>query len=394
MEDLRRRAEEELAPIRDRFHTARTPDRSPPEGETEKPIPALPEIPRPATAAALARLDSIRGNVQLDEETAARAAQDLLPGQGLRTWGPGSLAVLSFPDGTRLELRGDTAVREIALDRGKKVVLERGDLLAEVPRQPPGEPMVFHTPQGTATVLGTTLRLAVEPGETGSTRLEVFAGRVRLRNLSGKSVDVAGGHYAVAAVSASLEVRPLIPDTPAAAALAASGTITIKFGLENAKVPKGVLVDSGKEYDPKRGYGWKGPIGEMPGAWFQGRRMPNRQAVGGGDPARDPLLGSFLAAGWADHIETWVMPVPNGRYLVAIGVGDLGAYPQGPHHVKIEGRQVLNAVVTRAGVIIRGEAIVEVADGELTMEVGGCGRDLDGTSDTVLCFLIVKRVAR
>jgi hypothetical protein len=56
--------------------------------------------------------------------------------------------------------------------------------------------MIFATPHGDAKVLGTTLRLSVDPK---GARLDVEEGKVEFRNLAGKAVLVESGHYAVAA---------------------------------------------------------------------------------------------------------------------------------------------------------------------------------------------------
>jgi len=85
---------------------------------------------------------------------------------------------------------------------GKSLTLVRGVLTADVRKQPADQPMVITTPQGEATVLGTKLRLTVEPDEKGSTRLEVEEGKVRLKRLvDGKTVGVDSGHFAVAGVT-------------------------------------------------------------------------------------------------------------------------------------------------------------------------------------------------
>jgi hypothetical protein len=124
--------------------------------------------------------------------------------------GPKGLAVLRLLDGTRIELAADTSL--VAPEGGKRFVLSRGSLLADVVKQPQGAPLVFGTPSAEATVLGTTLRLTVAEGEKGLTRLEVLEGKVRLlRALDGKTVDVPSGHFAVAAAGTDLKARAL-PD--------------------------------------------------------------------------------------------------------------------------------------------------------------------------------------
>lgn len=154
---------------------------------------------------AIARVDRVLGEVLLlpDRQPAA-AGRELLPGQGLEASGPGSKAVLLYPDGTRIELGSDAVLAKVDEgEAGKRVTLGRGSFKALVSKQPPGRPMVFETPHGTATVLGTLLRIVVAKG----TRLDVDEGRVRLKNLAGKSVEVAEGYYAVAAGDVPLEAK-------------------------------------------------------------------------------------------------------------------------------------------------------------------------------------------
>ncbi len=206
-------------PVREPGRTApTTPDRAPspappevrPEMPLEPPVPApVPPAPREkgTTAAAIARIERAEGDVTIPDGTEVKANHVVLDGQGLKTSGRGSLAVVRFTDGTRIEAGGDTLVREIRVEGGRRVILEQGTLSADVVRQAPGASMVFATPHGEATVLGTALKLAVDPEKT---RLEVAEGRVRLKRLQdGKAVDVAAGHYAVAAAGVNLAARPL-----------------------------------------------------------------------------------------------------------------------------------------------------------------------------------------
>jgi len=135
----------------------------------------------------------------------ARAGESLRTGEGLETSGAGR-AVVKFADATRMEVGPDTAIAEVSADRGKRMVLSKGTLTATVTRQARGESMVFRTPHGEATVLGTTLRLSVEERQT---RLDVIEGKVRLTRTDGKAVEVSGGHFAVAAVGVELRAAAL-----------------------------------------------------------------------------------------------------------------------------------------------------------------------------------------
>src|SRR6185503_8036970 len=98
--------------------------------------------------------------------------------------------VLMFPDRTRIELGSQAVLATIEEgDAGKRLVLDKGSLKARVSKQLAGRPLVFSTPHGEATVVGTILRLVVDKG----TRLDVDEGKVRLKNKAGKSVEVVEG---------------------------------------------------------------------------------------------------------------------------------------------------------------------------------------------------------
>jgi len=180
------------------------PERKPksPENPSTTPVPA-------ATTPAFATLERVEGGVTVLTAVGnvpAKVGEVILSGQGLEV-GTAARAVLKFPDGTRIDSGPDTRVKEFANGAGKRIQLQKGTLSAEVVKQPAGKPLVFTTPQGEATVLGTTLRLTVD---ATSTRLEVTEGKVRLKRVSdGKAVEVASGHFAVAATGIDLAPRLL-----------------------------------------------------------------------------------------------------------------------------------------------------------------------------------------
>lgn len=180
---------------------------APPPGE--EPPPPRPEEPAPPrrepvgeTVAAVAVLERVEGKNSL------RAGQGILPGRGIETSPGDGLAVVMFPDGTRLEAGPDTLLREIAGDP-KRVVLDRGTLSAKVVRQPAGRPLVVDTPHAEARVLGTALRLSVD---AAGTRLDVSEGKVRLtRKADGKFLEVPAGYCAAVGPGADFASRPMPP---------------------------------------------------------------------------------------------------------------------------------------------------------------------------------------
>jgi FecR-like protein len=100
-------------------------------------------------------------------------------------------------------------IDEVKTETGKWIFVARGRVFAEVAKQPKDQPMIFASPFGEAKVLGTTLRLLVDPTDKGSMRLEVEEGKVQLKNLAGRTVDVPSGHYAVAVAGGELATRTL-----------------------------------------------------------------------------------------------------------------------------------------------------------------------------------------
>jgi hypothetical protein len=158
----------------------------------------------------IARLVQVHGDVFMLSDTAVErvAAQpgvDLHSDEGLETVGPGSSAVVLFPDGTRLELGSDTVVtrfRDAAADvsssYGKRIELTAGQINADVAPQPAGRPMIIATTHAEAQVLGTKLVLSES---ATSTWMDVEEGAVRLTNVNDRnSLVVSTGESAVAAL--------------------------------------------------------------------------------------------------------------------------------------------------------------------------------------------------
>lgn len=204
--------------------------------ETEKPAPEKPPAPpatvRPPTLTVVAVLDRAEGEIHVlgpAGRIAVKAGQSLRPGDGLECAGAGTVARLTFPDKTRIEATGDTILREISDAKGKRIRVEKGTVTADVAKQPEGLPLVFSTPHGEAKVLGTTLRLHVDPDPKRGTRLEVAEGRVEFRNAAGGKALLEGGHQAVAATGVSMASKP-----------APREEVLLFLDFEDGKLPSGV----------------------------------------------------------------------------------------------------------------------------------------------------------
>lgn len=203
-------------PIRPVVEKPETPPPAP-KPEVPKPPTPKPEVPR-ATRVAAATVEAAFGRAFAVDDGARlplKKGDILLEGQSLFTWGVRSRVEVKFGDETRLQLHGNTALREVSAGKdapgsreGKRFRIERGSLTARVPRQPRLRPMIIDTPRGEVKILGTTLRLHVDPSRT---RLEVMDGRVRLtRKKDRKFIQVNTGQYAVAAEGVPLRTETLV----------------------------------------------------------------------------------------------------------------------------------------------------------------------------------------
>jgi len=197
-------------PLRPRTEEAKPDAAKPGESPTSPEPPAPSPAPKERTVAAVAQVELVNGEVTVmigSQRAVAKAGLGLPTAAGVETVGPSSFAAVRFPDATRLELGGDTIVSELADANGKRLRVSRGQVSADVARQPEGQPLVFVSPHAEAKVLGTALTLVVDPG---SSRLEVVEGRVRLvRTADRRTVDVTGGHYAVAGAGIELRALPI-----------------------------------------------------------------------------------------------------------------------------------------------------------------------------------------
>ncbi|AEG55959.1 FecR domain-containing protein [Sinorhizobium meliloti] len=166
------------------------------------PLWALAEpVPRPSPAAGsvIARKsgEEVRF-VDVSNWRVVDLAQDLLPGDVLRTNATGALAVL-FRDHTQIRLGRNTALRVKQIGAGDtNLGLESGTIWARAERG--GEGLVIDTPAAAAAIRGTDWTLTV--GTDGKTSLVVLEGVVELSNAYG-SVTVKQGEGAVAAIGSA-----------------------------------------------------------------------------------------------------------------------------------------------------------------------------------------------
>jgi len=192
--------------------------------------PPLAPVDKAVTRTQLATLERFEGEVRVVGRPALVLGQGIYPGDRVESAGPRSFAILSYPDRTRLEIGGETIVREIAEAR---IFLEKGSIKAEVARQPKDRPLIFATPHGDARVLGTVLRVSVDPDPKHGTSLEVQEGKVELRNPAGKSVLVEAGYHAAIVAGAPTASKPLPREE-----------ILLAMDFEDGKLPASVSTGS------------------------------------------------------------------------------------------------------------------------------------------------------
>jgi hypothetical protein len=127
-----------------------------------------------------------------------RAVGTLRAGESVSTEA-GASAVLTYPDGTVVEIAAETTVRVSERswrERSKGLVLVAGRVRAEVAPQVAGHPMRLTAGNADAEVIGT--KLSFRHGE-GGTRLEVEEGAVRfIPRAGGEALMVKSGLFAEA----------------------------------------------------------------------------------------------------------------------------------------------------------------------------------------------------
>jgi hypothetical protein len=181
--------------------------------------PATAPNPAPATVTqttlTIASLDHVYNEVYITDASSRRRAKDrdvLAAGEGIETVGYQSAAVILYPDKTSLEIGPNTIVRDFQEGRGKSLFLKNGNVQARVTRQPAGREMVLAASQGEVRVLGTTLRLYVDPKDDDALAVEVTMGKARLtRRADGKFVDVPSGHFAITTTMKADRTPPRSP---------------------------------------------------------------------------------------------------------------------------------------------------------------------------------------
>ncbi len=151
------------------------------------------------------------------------------------------MVALRYLDGSELSVDAGGILDVIADHPAKQLRLRAGALHAQVAHQREGAPLVVETDFARCEVIGTTFAI---DADAGSTRLTVYAGRVRMAASAAAgsgpataagSVEVAANQYALAAPGTVLAVHDLsAPSTASAPAPPPAGRLLDGFEQESA----------------------------------------------------------------------------------------------------------------------------------------------------------------
>jgi hypothetical protein len=122
-----------------------------------------------------------------EEETPSVASP---AGPRPRTIIDGERQLLSYEDGTNLDFNASADWVFEGADAGKRVVLNRGQLVADVVPQPDGKPMTVRMPRATIAVIGTRLDLR---STAVADWIALLEGTVRVAVEDGREVSLSAG---------------------------------------------------------------------------------------------------------------------------------------------------------------------------------------------------------
>ncbi|MBA3708508.1 MAG: FecR domain-containing protein [Planctomycetes bacterium] len=217
---------------------------------------------------------------------AVRNGESIGPGSTL-TARSGTITLV-YPDGTRCAFDRDAVISLTSQGRGKRILLERGRLIATVAKQPPDAPLAVQTAHLRVEVVGT--RFDIER-TAGLTRLEVDEGRVRVAGATGDPFDVAVGGGAIADGTGAFALGPSALDGSGgpASVIAASADenafLTVPWVLEFDQA----IARGAAEHKPLLLWvAWGHPLGPGPGPGN------GSAAIGRRVFAADPVLARLV----------------------------------------------------------------------------------------------------
>lgn len=147
----------------------------------------------------------------------------------------------------------------------------------------------------------------------------------------------------------------------------------INFQPAAASTPTDYIADTGASYNSVRTYGWLSTV------------TPVERGILIDDPS-DTFVKKFNSSNPA----VWQIDVPNGTYQVRVGVGD--ALTQGTHVVVVEGTTFFDAVLTQGLSFESAQHMVAVADGQLSVSIGGAHAAAPVLSETKINLIEIDAV--
>lgn len=199
-----KRTPQDLQPVTDSSAMPATP--TPPHTPPRARLSRAPVIARLEHALGLvvrvSSLDATDGDIVAEEA-------EIRSGQVLRTIGDTSFAVIEFVDHTVFAIGGESELKFTSDESRKRILVTRGDLMAQVISQPEESPMVIETPLTETEILGTKLSLFTDQV---STELAVQEGEVRMERLSdGQTIGVRSGQKLLVTATSDLVPERLSP---------------------------------------------------------------------------------------------------------------------------------------------------------------------------------------
>ena len=157
-----------------------------------------------------------------------------------------------------------------------------------------------------------------------------------------------------------------------------AGKIQINFGrnTDGSAAVDDYLADTGMPYGDRGNgytYGWPEDLTSTGGYTGQARDRENATVA-----AEGPLYNTFVQLSPTVNGQTfnytWTLDLPNGNYLVGVGVGD-PSNTDSHHVIEANGTQILDYTPTTAKPYGAGEAMVTVTDGKLEVRQGQGGNN-------------------
>jgi ferric-dicitrate binding protein FerR (iron transport regulator) len=247
---------------------------------------------RPSAEPTIATITKMNGALQWTGD-GGRVVGDLkagdpLHGGTLESLSADSWAVLTFRDESTITVVGKS-VLTISEGKQKQIRLREGSVSARVVPQPPGRPMLIHTPTAKLEVLGTQLNV---DAEATSTTLHVNEGRVRaIRLADGSVADVPSDHQVI--VSASRRAKLVVRRRPES------------VGLWKSRLPTGAT------------YGQWIPGGKPTGGVL--RAAPVLL-----NPEKDPITFHLAAISAGRGANRPVAPAAGGSFRIRGRIGTSG----------------------------------------------------------------------